>query len=112
GQPVDLGQTKVENRRVIVLGRSQEMAVLAIGSEIDRIAVAFERGLELRPQRGLVLDNQNPHSGAFQPRPATRRSVCSSLSSRNDHRKMSLRDSWATDRQGLRPTIRPVRAST
>src|SRR3546814_10021973 len=42
-------------------GRAQEMPFLAIGGEVDRIARAFERVLELLAQAGLILDDQNGH---------------------------------------------------
>src|SRR3546814_15278748 len=42
-------------------GRAQEMPFLAIGGEVDRIARAFERVLELLAQAGLILDDQNAH---------------------------------------------------
>src|SRR3546814_19375646 len=91
------------------------MAVLAVGREIDGIAIAFERGLELGPQRRFVFDNQNPHSSAFQPGlGGCAGPFVSSLSSRNDHRKMSLRGGKARREgpvQGLRATLRAVRAS-
>src|SRR3546814_19073970 len=44
---------------VIGFGRAQEMPFLAIGGEVDRIARAFERVLELLAQAGLILDDQN-----------------------------------------------------
>src|SRR3546814_2838906 len=37
------------------------MPFLAIGGEVDRIARAFERVLELLAQAGLILDDQNAH---------------------------------------------------
>src|SRR3546814_3733477 len=58
-QPVDLGQAEVEYHGVIGFGRAQEMPFLAIGGEVDRIARAFERVLELLAQAGLILDDQN-----------------------------------------------------
>src|SRR3546814_12353738 len=60
-QPVDLGQAEVEYHGVIGFGRAQEMPFLAIGGEVDRIARAFERVLELLAQAGLILDDQNAH---------------------------------------------------
>src|SRR3546814_11364516 len=57
-QPVDLGQAEVEYHGVIGFGRAQEMPFLAIGGEVDRIARAFERVLELLAQAGLILDDQ------------------------------------------------------
>src|SRR3546814_3253922 len=92
------------------------MAVLAVGREIDGIAIAFERGLELGPKRRFVFDNQNPHSSAFQPGlGGCAGPFVSSLSSRNDHRKMSLRGGKARREGpvlGMRPTLRTVRATT
>src|SRR3546814_16029250 len=60
-QPVDLGQAEVEYHGVIGFGRAQEMPFLALGGEVDRIARAFERVLELLAQAGLILDDQNAH---------------------------------------------------
>ena len=61
GQPVDLRQAKVEDDGVIVFGRSEEMAVLAICREVDSIALALKRRLELLAERGFVLDDQDTH---------------------------------------------------
>src|SRR3546814_12723711 len=86
GQPVDLAQAEVEDRGVIILGRAEEMAVLAVGREIDGIAIAFERGLELGPQRRFVFDTHNPHSSAFPPGlSGCAGPFVSSLSSRHDN---------------------------
>ena len=60
-QPINLRQAKVEHHRVIFLGRTQKMAVLAIGGQVNGIAGLFQRGLELTPQRRLVFDDQYPH---------------------------------------------------
>ena len=62
GQPVDLGQAEVEDDRVVVFGRAEIMAVLAVGGEIDGIAGAFERRAQLAPEIGFVLDDQNAHA--------------------------------------------------
>src|SRR3546814_10657371 len=59
----DLGE--MEDRRVVIFGRAEEMPVLAIGRKVDGRARPLQRRLELRTQRGFVLDNQNPHSDAF-----------------------------------------------
>src|SRR3546814_3473887 len=68
------------------------MPVLAIGREVDGITRPLQRRLELRTQRGFVLDNQNPHSGAFPLRNRTRAAACfDCVSSPNVHRKISLR---------------------
>src|SRR5690606_19012228 len=114
GQPVDFGQPEIEDRRIIGFGRAQKMPVLAIGREIDGIARPLQRRLELRAQRGFVLDYQNPHSGAFPLRNRTGRPHVSTVyqvrtfiaKSRCGNRTALWYD------QGLRPTIRPVRATT
>ena len=59
GQPVNLGKPEIEHDRVIIFGRAHEMPVLAIGREIDGIADALKRGLELFAERGLVFYDQN-----------------------------------------------------
>src|SRR3546814_19649137 len=64
--PVDLGKPEIEDRRIIILGRAEKMAILAIGREIDGIARPLERRFELRPQRGLVFDNQYSHHAPFR----------------------------------------------
>src|SRR5690606_34768134 len=61
GQPVDLGQAEVEDRRVVVFGRAEEMAVLAVGGQIHRVAGLLQRALELLAKRRLVLDDKDAH---------------------------------------------------
>ena len=61
GQPVDLGQAEIEHDRVVTLGLAEEKPFLAVGGEVDRIARAFQRVLELLAQIGFVLDDQNAH---------------------------------------------------
>ena len=61
GEPVDLGQAEIEDHRVVILGRAEVMAVLAVGGEVDRIAGALERRAQLPPEVGFVFDDQNAH---------------------------------------------------
>ena len=61
GQAVDLGQAEIEDHRVVIFGRAEIMAVLAVGGEVDRIAGAFERRAQLAPEIGFVFDDQNAH---------------------------------------------------
>ena len=61
GEPVHLGQAEIEDDGVIGFVGAEEMTVLAIGGEIDRIARAFERRAELPPQIGFVFDDQDAH---------------------------------------------------
>jgi hypothetical protein len=50
-------QAEVEDRRVVVFGRAEKMAVFAVGGQVHRIAVLFERALELLAQGRLVLND-------------------------------------------------------
>ena len=61
GQAIDLGQAEIEDDRVIVFGRAEIMAVLAVGGEIDGIARAFQRRAQLAAEIGFVFDDQNAH---------------------------------------------------
>ena len=61
-EPVNLRKTEVENDSIIILGRTEEMAVFAIGRQIDRIAVLFQSGFQLLAECWFVLDNQNAHA--------------------------------------------------
>ena len=60
-QAVDLRQAEVEDHGVVIFGRAEIMAVLAVGGEVDRIARAFQRRAELAPEIGFVFDDQNAH---------------------------------------------------
>jgi hypothetical protein len=42
------------------------MPILAIGREIDRIAIMFERRFELVAKGRFVFDNQDAHRNSFR----------------------------------------------
>jgi hypothetical protein len=61
GQPVHDRQAEIEDYGIVVFGLPEIMAVFAIGREVHGIACPFERSLELRAERRLVLDDQQAH---------------------------------------------------
>src|SRR3546814_10932477 len=62
-QPVNLRQTKIQDNRVIALRRAKKMPLFAIGGEVDGVAYPFQSVFQLLAQMGLVLNNQQPHTG-------------------------------------------------
>ena len=70
-------QAEVEDHRVVILGRAEEMPLLAIGGEVDGIARTLQRGTQLAAEIGFVLDDQDVrtrHRPSFHPsRPALER---------------------------------------
>src|SRR3546814_15795022 len=52
---------QIEDDRVIAFGGAQEVAVLAVGGEVDGVSRPFERRAELAPHIRFVLDDENPH---------------------------------------------------
>src|SRR6185437_1320160 len=114
-EPIDLRQSEIEDHRVIAFGRSEIMAVLPVGREIDRIARAFERRAQLAPEIGLVFDDQNAHRCSpelFIFAPSTRGAARGCLSGTTGRRRGKV-NPWRPGYQGcdLR-TIRPVWGST
>ena len=63
-QPVDDGQAEVEDDGVIGLGIAEEMALLAVGREVDGVAGVTERRLELARQVGIIFDDEDAHYAA------------------------------------------------
>ena len=61
GYAIDLREAEIEDHGVIIFGRAEIMAVLAIGREVDRIARALERRAQLATEIGFVFDDQNTH---------------------------------------------------
>jgi hypothetical protein len=61
GQPVDLGQAQIEDRGVVLLGRAEEMAVLAVGGKVHRVTGLFQRAFQLLAEGRFILDDQDAH---------------------------------------------------
>jgi hypothetical protein len=55
------GQAEVEHHQVVGLDIAEHLGLEAIGGQVDRIAATLQRPLELRSERGIVLDHQEPH---------------------------------------------------
>src|SRR3546814_15852395 len=49
--------------RSIALRRAKKMPLFAIGGEVDGVAYPFQSVFQLLAQMGLVLNNQQPHTG-------------------------------------------------
>ena len=113
GYAVDLA-TDGEDGHYLGSTENYDAVVLDLGlPEIDGIARAFQRRLQLRSQRGFVFDNQDPHSGAFPLRAGRGRPHVSTVYQvRTIIAKSRCDETSVMECQGLRPTIRPVRAST
>ncbi len=61
GEPVHLGQTDIENYRVIRLGLAEIVAFLPVEGPVDHVARIAERGGKLPIEVGIVLDDQETH---------------------------------------------------
>src|SRR6185295_12249237 len=61
GEPVDFRKPEIEDHRVVIFGRAEIMAVLAVRGEIDGITRAFQRRAQLPPEIGFVFDDQHTH---------------------------------------------------
>jgi hypothetical protein len=58
---VHLGQTEVQDHRVIGFGLAQELGFFAIGRMVDGVTRVIKGRLELTGQIRIVFDQQDPH---------------------------------------------------
>ena len=58
---VHLRQAEVEHHGIVGLGVAEEVALLAVGGEVDRIAGIAQAVVQLPRQIGIVFDHQDPH---------------------------------------------------
>lgn len=70
GEAVEPGQAQVEHDRVVGLGRTQELAGLAVDGAVDGVALAGEALAELGREIGVVLDEEHAHGSSAQPSPS------------------------------------------
>ena len=60
-QPVHLRQADIEHHRVIGLGVAEEVSLLAVEGDVDRIAALGQGVLDLPVEIGVVFNNENAH---------------------------------------------------
>ena len=61
GEPVDTGEPKVEDHRVVVFRPAEKVGALAVGGAIHRVASLAKGGGQLARQAHFILDDENPH---------------------------------------------------
>ena len=64
-EPVDAGQSEIQQHRVVGLGPRQEVRGRTIGGTVDRVAGGSQRHSKLLGQGRLVLRYQHPHSSVI-----------------------------------------------
>ena len=60
-QPIELGQSEVDDREVERVLAGEEEAFLAVLGLVDAVALVFQLAGEPEPQRRIVLDQQQAH---------------------------------------------------